>query len=37
VIDAHGVIRYRNVRGRELDEAIDVLIREMHDGGSDPS
>jgi len=28
VLDAKGVIRYRDVRGRELDAAVDALLRE---------
>ena len=33
VFDAGGVIRYKNVRGDELDAAIDTLLAEMeHDG-----
>jgi peroxiredoxin len=28
VLDPQGVIRYRGVRGRELDEAVDTLLRE---------
>ena len=28
VLDRQGVIRYRGVRGRELDEAVDALARE---------
>ena len=29
VIDAKGVIRYKNVRGPAMDKAIDTLLREM--------
>ena|SRR5438309_266789 len=29
VIDADGVIRYRDVREKELDEAVDALLREL--------
>jgi len=29
VIDAKGVIRYMNVRGAALDQAVDALLREM--------
>ena len=29
VLDAHGVIRYKNVRGDELDKAVDALTREI--------
>ena len=28
VLDGQGVIRHRNVRGRELDDAVDSLLRE---------
>ena len=28
VLDVNGVIRYKNVRGEELDKAIDALIQE---------
>lgn len=28
LLDAKGVVRYRNVRGEELDEAIDILVKE---------
>jgi hypothetical protein len=28
VLDAHGVIRYKNVRGKELDKAVDALLTE---------
>jgi hypothetical protein len=28
VIDSEGVIRYKNVRGRALDEAVDTLLLE---------
>ncbi len=33
VLDARGVIRYRNVRGEKLDAAIETLLREMETGG----
>ena len=33
VVDAKGVIRYRNVRGEKMDEAVDALLAEM-DGSS---
>lgn len=29
VLDAQGVIRYRNVRGKAMDEAVDALLKEM--------
>jgi Thioredoxin-like len=29
VLDAEGVIRYRNVRGHAMDEAVDALLAEM--------
>ena len=29
ILDAEGVIRYRNVRGDELDAAIESLLQEM--------
>ncbi|SRR5260221_10590569 len=29
VIDAKGIIRYRNVRGEKMDEAVDKLLAEM--------
>lgn|SRR5262245_28005836 len=29
VIDAKGVIRYRNVRGQAMDDAVDALLKEM--------
>lgn len=29
VLDANGVIRYRNVKGDELDQAVDTLLEEM--------
>ena len=29
IIDAKGVIRYKNVRGPSLDQAIDALLKEM--------
>jgi AhpC/TSA family len=31
VIDAKGVIRYRGVRGEEMDKAVDQLLREMEE------
>ena len=32
VIDAKGVIRFKNVRGEEMDAAIDELLAEMQEG-----
>jgi thiol-disulfide isomerase/thioredoxin len=29
VLDAKGVIRYKNVRGKEMDEAVEKLLKEM--------
>ena len=29
VIDHKGIIRYKNVRGKAMDEAVDTLLREM--------
>ena len=29
VLDAEGVIRYRNVRGSAMDQAVDALLAEM--------
>ena len=29
VLDAKGVIRYKNVRGKKLDEAVDKLLAEI--------
>jgi len=29
VIDAKGVIRYKNVRGEQMDEAVNTLLKEM--------
>jgi hypothetical protein len=29
VLDANGVIRYRNVRGPELEQAVETLLREV--------
>jgi peroxiredoxin len=37
VIDAKGVIRYKNVRFKQMDEAIDTLLKELEaEGGSKP-
>src|SRR5579885_3464272 len=29
VLDANGVIRYKNVRGEKMDEAVDTLLKEL--------
>jgi thiol-disulfide isomerase/thioredoxin len=29
VLDAQGVIKYKNIRGQELDDAVDTLIKEL--------
>ena len=29
VLDAQGVIRYKNVRGEAMDEAVDALMKEL--------
>jgi hypothetical protein len=29
VLDHNGVIRYKNVRGERMDEAVDALLKEM--------
>jgi len=29
VLDANGVIRYKNVRGAKMDEAVETLLKEM--------
>ena len=29
ILDAQGVIRYRNLRGQELDDAVDTLVEEL--------
>src|SRR5262245_16990982 len=29
VIDAKGIIRYKNVRGEKMEEAVDKLLKEM--------
>ena len=33
VLDHNGVIRYKNVRGEAMDEAVDTLLGEMAAGG----
>ncbi len=30
VLDAKGVIRYKNVRGEAMDEAVDALMKELN-------
>ena len=32
VLDAKGVIRYKNVRGEKMDEAVDALLKEVEAG-----
>src|SRR5262245_40391231 len=34
VIDQKGVIRFKNVREKQLDEAVDALLAEAKDGGA---
>src|SRR5438552_14047720 len=34
VVDAKGVIRYKNVRGEAMDKAVDALLKE---GGAEPA
>jgi hypothetical protein len=31
VLDAKGVIRYKDVRGEKMDEAVDALLKEMEE------
>jgi AhpC/TSA family len=33
VIDAKGVIRFKNVRGEAMDKAVDELLKEAESGG----
>src|SRR5262245_13518556 len=33
VLDERGVIRYKNVRGEKMEEAVDALIKDMEGGG----
>ncbi len=33
VVDGKGVIRYKNVRDKAMDEAVDTLLAEMDGGG----
>ncbi len=35
VLDAKGVIRYKNVRGEEMDRAVDALLKEMEKAGAE--
>ncbi len=35
VLDAKGVIRYRDVRGKDMDEAVDKLLLEMENERSE--
>jgi hypothetical protein len=37
VIDAKGVIRYRNVRGEAMDKAVDALLAEMEEAKTETS
>src|SRR4051812_3110724 len=32
VIDHKGIIRYRDVRGHDMDHAVDELLKELEDG-----
>ena len=32
VLDAKGVIRYKNVRGEQMDKAVDALLKESEPG-----
>jgi peroxiredoxin len=36
VLDAKGVIRYKNVREKELDKAVDTLLKEIEDARKAP-
>ena len=31
VLDAEGVIRYRDARGKQLDKAVEALLKEMEE------
>jgi thiol-disulfide isomerase/thioredoxin len=33
ILDANGVIRYREIRGEAMDRAVDELLKELHGGG----
>ena len=35
VIDHNGIIRYKNLRGRELEEAVEQLLQEAEAGAKD--
>jgi hypothetical protein len=35
VIDHKGIIRYKNLRGRELEEAVERLLQEAEAGAKD--
>ena len=35
VLDAKGVIRYKNVRGEQMDAAVDALLKEMENLGAE--
>ena len=35
VLDAKGVIRYKNVRGEAMDAAVDALLKEMESVGAE--
>ena len=35
VLDHKGVIRFKNVRGKKMDEAVEALLAEMESAGSD--
>ena len=37
VIDAAGTIRFKNVRGEKMDEAVDALLAEMKEGAEKAS
>jgi hypothetical protein len=37
VLDQKGVIRYKNVRGEKMEQAVDALLAEMNTGGGDSS
>jgi hypothetical protein len=36
VLDAKGVIRYRDVRGEKMDEAVNKLLQEVENGQTKP-
>src|SRR4051794_14777194 len=33
VIDAKGIVRFRDVRGHDMDRAVDTLLKEMGEAG----